>query len=143
MVITNNVHHLFSIFCLLMMRLEQSMSTFVINHATPVPASQRNILINTSTRLSMISSGFTFADEKDDQILVSMQKPLGIILEENSREKNDEIVCDVVVADVDPNSSASKAGIETGDVLLAVQNAAVTGMPLEVVLGLIGNAPRV
>ena len=87
--------------------------------------------------LGMISSGFSFSD--GEQVLVSVQKPLGIVLEQDSN--NDNMI---VVTDVDPNGSAARAGVQVGDVLVAVQNASVeNNVDLDSVLQFIGNGPRV
>ena len=83
-----------------------------------------------------ISSGFTFTDDDDDQILVSLQKPLGIVLEQDTEGP-------IVVAQVDKGGSAARSGIQEGDILLAVQNASVEKADLSEVLTIIGNAPRV
>jgi S1-C subfamily serine protease len=80
-----------------------------------------------------IGSGFSFDD--GSQVLVSAQKPLGMILEQE--------VGPIVVSEVDPSGSAGRAGVQVGDVLLAVQNADVSTKPLEEALTLIGRAPRV
>jgi len=84
----------------------------------------------------MISSGFTFTDDDDDQILVSLQKPLGIVLEQDTEGP-------IVVANVDKGGSADRAGVMMGDILLAIQNASVEKADLSEVLTFIGNAPRV
>ena len=51
----------------------------------------------------------------------------------------------VVVADIsDPASSAvAAAGVQRGDLLVAIQNVDVTAAPIKEVLERIGNAPRV
>lgn len=85
------------------------------------------------THLS-ISSGFSFEDGQ--QVLVSVQKPLGIVLEQ------DETTTTTVV-EVDPNGAAGLAGIRKGDVLLAVQNASVKDASFEETMELIRRAPRV
>ena len=90
-----------------------------------------------SNPLSMIGTGFTFSD--GEQILVSVQKPLGIVLEQDASATNRPIT----VADVDTTGSAARAGVQEGDVLLAVQNMSVESYDLEEVLRVIGNAPRV
>ena len=82
----------------------------------------------------MVSSGFSFND--GDQILVSLQKPMGILLEQ-------EVQGPIVVTEVKPGGSADGAGIKVGDVLVAVQNASVEKADLEEVLAFVGNAPRV
>lgn len=86
------------------------------------------------TSLQMISSGLTFDD--GEQLLVSLQKPLGIVLEER-----DELGC--MVIEVNEGGSAFGAGIEAGDVLVAVNNADASAMTLEEVMQRIVNAPRV
>ena len=90
----------------------------------------------------MISSGFSFND--GNQILVSVQKPMGILLEQQEQEQAMVVVVEpIVVSNVDPNGSAARAGVQVGDRLLAVQNADVSTKPLEEVLNLIGQAPKV
>jgi len=84
----------------------------------------------------MISSGFTFTDNDDDQILVSLQKLLGIVLEQDTEGP-------IIVANVDKGGSAARSGVMMGDILLAVQNASVEKADLSEVLTFIGNAPRV
>ena len=83
-----------------------------------------------------ISSGFTFTDDDDDQILVSLQKPLGIVLEQDEEGP-------IIVGNVDKAGSAARSGVMMGDILLAVQNASVEKADLSEVLTFIGNAPRV
>jgi hypothetical protein len=90
-----------------------------------------------STSLAMIGTGFTFND--GEQILVSVQKPLGLVLEQDPSDTNGAIA----VVDIDPNGSAARAGVKVGDVLLAVQNVSVLDKELEDILGFIGGAPRV
>jgi predicted metalloprotease with PDZ domain len=85
----------------------------------------------------MVSSGFSFQDGK--QILVSVQKPLGIVLEQDSSSEG----MIIVVTQVDLTGSAGRAGVEVGDILVAVQNALVEKVDLDSVLGYIGNGPRV
>ncbi|KAL7490753.1 hypothetical protein ACHAWT_000287, partial [Skeletonema menzelii] len=82
-----------------------------------------------------VSSGFSFSD--GEQILVSAQRPLGIVLEQ------DKTPGEIVVASLDPDGSAADAGVNEGDILLAVQNASVQNASLDEVLAFIGNAPRV
>jgi len=83
----------------------------------------------------MISSGFSFSD--GEQILVSVQKPLGIVLEQDPENGI------ISVTEVDPNGSAGKGGVMVGDFLIAVQNTSIEGVDLEEVLAYIGNGPRV
>jgi C-terminal processing protease CtpA/Prc len=83
-----------------------------------------------------VSSGFSFDD--GNQVLVSVQKPLGIVL-----EQNDGFSKEIVVVSVDKSRSACRAGVQVGDVLVAVQNANVEQESLDRVLELIGRAPRV
>jgi len=109
---------------------------------TPFPYLTHHMLIshshssNNVMQHRMISSGFTFTDDDDDQILVSLQKPLGIVLEQDTEGP-------IVVANVDEGGSADRAGVMMGDILLAVQNASVEKADLTEVLTFIGNAPRV
>lgn len=81
-----------------------------------------------------ISTGLTFDD--GDQLLVSAQKPLGMVLEER-----DEKGC--VVVSVEEEGAAFKAGVKEGDLLVAVQNADVGSADFEEVMGRIIDAPRV
>ena len=81
-----------------------------------------------------VSTGLTFDD--GDQLLVSAQKPLGMVLEER-----DEKGC--VVVSVEEGGAASKAGVREGDLLVAVQNADVGRAHFEEVMSRIVDAPRV
>uniref|UniRef100_A0A7S2EQV1 PDZ domain-containing protein n=1 Tax=Trieres chinensis TaxID=1514140 RepID=A0A7S2EQV1_TRICV len=84
-----------------------------------------------------VGTGLTFDD--GDQILVSAQKPLGILLEETV----DGMGC-VVIELSDPESPVSRAGVRPGDRLVAVQNIDTTGsITIEEVLERIAAAPRV
>ena len=74
----------------------------------------------------MIGSGFSFSD--GDRILVSAQKPLGMVLEQDPETGA------ITVAEVDPNGSAGRGGVRVGDVLVAVQNASTEGVDLDGVL---------
>jgi hypothetical protein len=107
---------------------------------------------NSKTTRLFVSSGFSFQD--GEQVLVSVQKPLGIVLEEqqpqpqpqpdDSDDDDDETAGTVIfVAEMDPAGSASRAGVLTGDVLLAVQNASVENRSLEYVMAFLAQAPRV
>lgn len=89
--------------------------------------------VATATTLK-ISSGFSFGDGQ--QVLVSVQKPLGVLLEEEDDGS-------IVVVDLMEDSSAGRAGVQLGDVLVAVQNADMSNQPLETVMGFIGQAPKV
>eukprot|EP00522_Entomoneis_paludosa_P000857 CAMPEP_0172471106 /NCGR_PEP_ID=MMETSP1065-20121228/67643_1 /TAXON_ID=265537 /ORGANISM="Amphiprora paludosa, Strain CCMP125" /LENGTH=173 /DNA_ID=CAMNT_0013229193 /DNA_START=86 /DNA_END=607 /DNA_ORIENTATION=- len=85
-----------------------------------------------------ISSGFSFSDE--EQILVSVQKPLGILLEQD----DDKVGAPIEVGQVlDPNGAAAVAGVQVGDILMAVQNADMSEKSLEEAMDFIANAPRV
>jgi C-terminal processing protease CtpA/Prc len=81
-----------------------------------------------------ISSGFSFQD--DDQILISAQKPLGLILEEQEDSS-------IAVVEMDETGSAAKAGVRMGDVLLSVQNASVENVSLEQAMTYIAQSPKV
>lgn len=83
-----------------------------------------------------ISTGLTFDD--GDQLLVSAQKPLGMVLEELDEEKGG-----CIVVSVGEGSAAEKAGVKEGDLLVAVQNADVGKADLDEVMGRIIDAPRV
>ncbi len=83
----------------------------------------------------MISGGFSFSD--GEQLLVSLQKPFGIVLEQDSESGI------ILVTEVDPNASASRGGVQVGDIVVAVQNASVENVDLDDVLAFISNGPRV
>ena len=86
----------------------------------------------------MISSGLTFED--GNQILVSVQKPLGIILEQDTSSSNGALIS---IADLDPLGAGAAAGLRIGDVLVAVQNGDMVDRDLEYVLQFIAQAPKV
>lgn len=86
----------------------------------------------------LVSSGFIFED--GEQVLASLQKPLGLILEE---EDDTAGLASVFVAEVLPGSSGASAGLEVGDVVIAVQNADMKGQNLEYVMSAIQRAPKV
>ena len=87
---------------------------------------------------NMISSGFSFDD--GEQLLVSLQKPFGVVLEQNGEGGDSSIR----VASVDPSAgSAGNAGVQVGDVLVAVQNRSTLEVDLEDVLEFLANGPRV
>ena len=93
-----------------------------------------------STCRQMIGTGFNFDD--GDQILVSAQKPLGIVLEE--KEEGGEGGGCVVAEFADPSTSAvAKAGVEVGDWLQAINNADVSKASIEEVMKRIITAPKV
>ena len=88
----------------------------------------------------MIGTGFSFED--GEQILVSVQKPFGIVLEQGNEENEDDER--IVVTEVNPDGSAGKAGVQEGDVLVAVQNASTISADLGQVLDFIATkCPRV
>ena len=90
----------------------------------------------------MIGTGFNFDD--GDQILVSAQKPLGIILEEKEAKEGEEGGGCVVAEFADPSTSAvAKAGVEVGDWLQAINNADVSKASIEEVMKRIITAPKV
>mmetsp|Transcript_13179 Transcript_13179/g.31576 ORF Transcript_13179/g.31576 Transcript_13179/m.31576 type:complete len:158 (-) Transcript_13179:4516-4989(-) len=89
------------------------------------------------SKLSMIGTGFSFED--GEQILVSVQKPMGMVLEQDDNDSDSKIV----VTELDPTASAARAGVQVGDVLVAVQNAAVMQQDLDSVLDFIQKGPRV
>lgn len=84
-----------------------------------------------------LSSGLTFED--GEQILISVQKPLGLLLKERDAG---ETGGGVVVAAVGDEGSAAAAGVLEGDWLLAVNNQDVSAAGLEEVMARIVAAPR-
>ena len=90
-----------------------------------------------SSPLSMILSGLTFDD--GDQLLVSTQKPLGLVLEEIDKD----VPKGCIVTEVVVGSNADQAGCKPGDILVAVQNADVSKADFDEVMQRIGNAPKV
>lgn len=84
----------------------------------------------------MIGTGFSFED--GEQILVSVQKPMGMVLEQDDGDDSK-----ISVAELNPSGSAALAGVQVGDVLVAVQNVSVKNVDLDGVLKLIGQGPRV
>ena len=96
----------------------------------------------TTTELH-VSSGFSFNDGQ--QILVSAQKPLGIILEEQQDDDDNTARAVVVrVVNILPASPLLQQGVvRVGDVMLAVQNMNVRNQSLEQVMAAIAHAPRV
>jgi hypothetical protein len=140
---------------LLLLPLRVAAST---THATTtaccfVPPSMHYQTTSSRTTRLLVSNGFSFQD--GEQVLVSVQKPLGIIIEvRQAREQqkddtgdddgSDETAGTVIfVAEMDPAGSASRAGVLRGDVLLAVQNASVDNRSLEYVMAFLAQAPRV
>ena len=97
-----------------------------------------------------LSSGLTFTDDAG-QRLVSLQRPLGLVLEQAEDESAVEEVSDdreeaaddrgVLVAEVGAGSNAERAGVNAGDVLLAVNNLDVSSASLDAVMLAIQNAP--
>lgn len=89
------------------------------------------------------SSGLTFND--GEQILISAQKPLGLLLEEYNGPggENGAELCGTFVAGLDESGSAGRAGVQAGDILLAVNNQDVERSSLEAVMARLAQAPRV
>ena len=92
-----------------------------------------------------LGTGFEFDD--GEQLLVSVQKPIGMVLEEHVEEAAAELegagCSGCVVAAVVDGSAASRAGIEPGFRLLAVGNMDVRATELDEVMGLLQQSPRV
>jgi len=84
---------------------------------------------------AQLGTGFEFDD--GEQLLVSVQKPIGMVLEEGGGGRG------CIVAEVAADSPASRAGVEAGFRLLAVNNMDVTASGLEAVMQLLREAPRV
>lgn len=136
-------------------RLAQDFSRKRICVTRPVRILVNGNIFNTRKETELkISTGFTFDD--GDQLLVSAQKPLGLVLEERGKDEvdlgpttgvdhwrvqNSPNGC--VVAEVLENSAAKRAGVKPGDFLVAVQNADVTLAHFEEVMQRIGDAPQV
>jgi hypothetical protein len=99
-------------------------------HGLPPPTYEK-----TATVSRMISS--EFSSSNGNQILVSVQNLLGMVLEKDPETGK------IRVVEVNPNKSAGKGRVRVGGVLVAVQNASVEGVNLEDVLAYIRNAPRV
>jgi len=99
-----------------------------------VHSGQRRDLQKRSTK-RWISSGLTFED--NNQILVSVQKSLGIILEQDTKAS-----C-IRIADIDPTGSGAMAGLRVNDILVAVQNADMADCDLEYAMQFIAQAPKV
>ena len=60
---------------------------------------------------------------------------MGVVLEQTEGP--------IIVTEVSQGGSADRAGVQAGDVLLAVNNASVENADLDEVLAFIGNAARV
>lgn len=131
---------------------------FLVNIFTRTSVARRRRITKTTTcrkpppphhsRLGMISTGFSFDDGQ--QILVSIQKPMGILFEQgDDNEETDAApaapasAAPIIVRQVDPTGSAGRAGVQVGDVLVAVQNASVESADLDQVLEFIQKGPRV
>ena len=81
----------------------------------------------------LVSSGLTF--ESDGIRLVSLQKPLGLVLEDVEGRGG------VVVAEVAPGSNADRAGVLVGDLLIAVNNLDVSSASVDAAVHAIGAVP--
>lgn len=117
---------------------------YIMNPVRRVPPTSAQFLLRTreinrgggTVCLPMVGTGFSFEDGSRGQFLVSLQKPLGVVLEETG-----DGGCTVI--SLDPEGNAAAAGIRTGDMVLAVQNADVSVCGIEDVMAQIRNAPRV
>lgn len=111
----------------------------------PAGPTERSDVQRTSGDCRMqLSSGFEFDD--GEQLLVSMQKPLGLLLEETATtnaQEDEDAFTGCFVAEVVPEGSASSAGVEAGFELLAVNNMDVSCSGLEEVMACIQQSPRV
>jgi len=81
-----------------------------------------------------LSSGLSFEDGQ--QRLVSIQRPLGLVLEEVPGEFRG-----VTIVDVQPGSNSDRAGVQTGDLLVAINNLDVASASLEEVMSAIEAVP--
>mmetsp|Transcript_16361 Transcript_16361/g.24761 ORF Transcript_16361/g.24761 Transcript_16361/m.24761 type:complete len:130 (-) Transcript_16361:1282-1671(-) len=112
--------------------------SFVISMILPVVSFQPSIFLNDGyfRRETALNVGTGMTLDDGSQILVSAQKPLGLILE----EANDG----VIVAEIlDGTCQVASAGVEIGDQLIAVQNVDTKAASIEEVMNQIGKAPRV
>ena len=116
----------------LLLAAASSSDAFVVQNNFFTPTCQQRVL---DTNNLKVSSGFSFSD--GEQVLVSAQRPLGMVLEQEATPG------EIVVASLHLNGSAANAGVRVGDVLLAVQNASVRNASLDEVLAFIANAPIV
>jgi len=91
--------------------------------------------------MQMISSGFSFDD--GDQLLVSAQKPLGMVIAEKVVEESNSERIGCYVSEIDESGSAYRSGVREGDWLVAVQNMDVSRSPFEDVMERIINSPKV
>ena len=98
----------------------------------PPPRPQR-----ASAARLQLSSGLTFSD--GEQILVSTQKPLGLVLEE---AREGAVPQCVVAGFVDERCAVAEAGVRVGDGLLSVNNQDLSSASLERVLDHVAAAPR-
>ncbi|EOD24355.1 putative glutathione dehydrogenase [Emiliania huxleyi CCMP1516] len=104
----------------------------------PRPRSARSSRARSGGAACQLSSGLTYSDGAG-QRLVSVQKPLGLVIEPVGEEgARDQGVC---VAEVGEGSNAERAGVRPGDVLLAVNNVDLASASLERVLGAISAVP--
>jgi C-terminal processing protease CtpA/Prc len=113
---------------------------FLLEHASAFAVSDvhsfaRQLQNQNDVTSMMIGTGFSFQDA--DQILVSVQKPLGIVLQQDENDGS------IQVTQVQAEGAAGRAGVQVGDVLVAVQNASTQKVDLDNVLDFIENAPRV
>ena len=107
----------------------------------PPPPPPSYAVARVSRATMQLSSGLTFDD--GEQRLISVQRPLGLVLEEREEVPLSGGGEDggVVVAEVLEEGSAARMGVRPGDVLLAVNNQDVSTAPLEAVLDRISAAP--
>lgn len=113
---------------------EATLKNYGVAFASLLESKKRNWQTTTSTSARFVGTGFSFDD--GEQVLVSVQKPLGLILEQEEGSP-------VTVGQVDPNGSAGGAGVKEGDILVAVQNASVETQTFESVMELLSQAPKV
>ena len=88
-----------------------------------------------------LGTGFEFDDGR--QLLVSVQKPIGMMLEQDTAAEGSDAQDGCIVAGVLDDSAASRAGIEAGYRLLAVNNMDVRNEDLDQVMDLLQRSSRV
>ena len=118
--------------CILLLRLATAAAFTAL--LRPLPPQQRGP--TDLPIVAQLSGGLTFEDDQRGQILISAQKPLGMLLEET-----DDGGC--VIAALDEAGSAARAGVQEGDLLLAVNNADISDATFDQVMSRLQNAPRV
>eukprot|EP00980_Cylindrotheca_fusiformis_P016579 scaffold4968_cov127-Cylindrotheca_fusiformis.AAC.10 len=72
----------------------------------------------------MIGTGFSFDD--GEQLLVSVQKPLGMVLEQDNDDDNERVGA-ITVVELQSNGSAERAGVKIGDCAKCISQTSGSG----------------